>query len=60
MAKVLLEHFHVPPHLVLERTETDAAEGLRHLFAELALLATSATTIDCSRNRGTSICMLSP
>ena len=34
-----LEHFHVPPHLVLERGEGADAEGLRHLLAELLLLA---------------------
>src|SRR6185437_8763398 len=35
----LLEHLHVPPHLILERAETADTEGLRHLFAEFALLA---------------------
>src|SRR6185437_13932069 len=35
----LLEHFHIPPHLLLERAETAGAEGLRHLLAEFALLA---------------------
>src|SRR5882672_1422782 len=34
-----LEHFHVPPHLVLERAERSAAEGLRQLLAEFFLLA---------------------
>ena len=35
----LLEHFHVPPHLILERAEAADAEGLRHLLAEFVLLA---------------------
>src|ERR1700689_940436 len=34
-----LEHFHVPPHLILKRWEPADAEGLRHLLAELLLLA---------------------
>ena len=34
-----LEHFHVPPHLILQRRECADAEGLRHLLAELFLLA---------------------
>src|ERR1700733_7612473 len=33
-----LEHFHVPPHLILQRREPADAEGLRHLIAELFLL----------------------
>src|SRR5262245_55848886 len=34
-----LEHFHVPPHLFLERPERSSPERLRHLLAELFLLA---------------------
>src|SRR6516162_3866458 len=37
--KRAFEHFHVPPHLVLERAERAAAEGLRHMLAEFFLLA---------------------
>src|SRR5664279_252310 len=35
----LFEHFHVAPHLILERAEAADAEGLRDLLAEFALLA---------------------
>src|SRR6266446_5495105 len=34
-----LEHFHVPPHLVLQRSERTSAEGLAHVLAKLLLLA---------------------
>src|SRR5207247_8693780 len=37
--KRAFEHFHVPPHLVLERAEGATAEGLRHVLAEFFLLA---------------------
>src|SRR5262245_47060292 len=37
--KRAFEHLHVPPHLVLERAERAAAEGLRHMLAEFFLLA---------------------
>src|SRR5262249_30997211 len=37
--KRAFEHLHVPPHLILERAERAAAEGLRHMLAEFFLLA---------------------
>src|SRR6266540_2826453 len=37
--KGAFEHFHVPPHLVLERAERTSPEGLRHLLAKFFLLA---------------------
>src|SRR5258708_16788112 len=37
--KRAFEHFHVPPHLILQRAERAAAEGLRPVLAEIFLLA---------------------
>src|SRR5262249_17486890 len=44
--KGALEHLHVPPRHLLERTEAGRAERLRHLVAELALLAREGVARD--------------